>query len=174
MGGGLALSLAIADPTKVESLTLLNALGYALDVPFYITLGKHLGKMWSPFLGPTMIRYGLKQIIYHTDQVSEEQVEAYSLPYRFPGGATASIRTLQKFNNERLIEMGLQYPSLHHPMLVIWGDHDMLIPLSHYEKFLKDFPHADTLLITDCGHIPQEEAPDQVLTALLKFLPQRD
>lgn len=170
MGGGLALSLAIDYPQKVSSLTLLNALGYPLDIPFYMSIGRHLTKFWPGFLGPTMIRYGLKQIVYHQELVSDEQVEAYCLPYRFPGGINASLLTLDNFDNQILIEMERQYPSLNTPTLVIWGDHDQLIPLNHYEKFLKDFPSAEKLLISNCGHIPQEEAPQEVLAVLLPFL----
>jgi pimeloyl-ACP methyl ester carboxylesterase len=170
MGGGLALSLALSHPKCVQSLTLLSALGYPLDMPLYLSLGRHISQIWAPFLGPTMIRHCLKQIVCQSDKVTDEQVEAYSLPYRFPGGVAASLLTLQKFDNQRLVEMGQQYASLTYPTLIIWGDHDTLIPLCHYEKFIHDFPHAQTLLITNCGHIPQEEEPEQVLAAILQFL----
>lgn len=171
MGGGLALILALAHPHQIQSLVLLNALGYPLEMPLYLYLAKHASQFWAPFLGPTMVRLCLKQIVYHPDQVTDEQVEAYSLPYRFPGGITASISTLQRFDNQRLAEMCCQYASLStSPILIIWGDHDNLIPVSHYEKFLKDFPHADKVLINQCGHIPQEENPQAVLAAILPFL----
>lgn len=174
MGGGLALSLAINYPEQVRSLTLLNALGYPLEMPFYLSLGKYVTKIYPAFLGPTMIRYGLKQIMYDQELVTDEQVEAYSLPYRFPGGVHASLLTLDNFDNQVLVEMERHYPSLHTPTLVIWGDHDHLIPLSHYEKFVKDFPSAEKLLINNCGHIPQEETPEEVLAVLLPFLKKEE
>lgn len=169
MGGGLALSMALAHPEQVQSLVLLDALGYPLEIPFYLSISKYVGKLWAPFVGPTLIRYGLKQIMHDKNKVSDEQVEAYCLPYRFPKGVITSILTLQQFNNEQLIEIARDYPTLNSPILIIWGDHDTLIPMSHYEKFTQDFPHANRLLIPNCGHIPQEEAPDQVLEALLNF-----
>ncbi len=174
MGGGLALSLALEYPQSVSSLTLLTALGYPFDLPLYISLGRHISQIWVPFLGPQMVRHCLKQLVFNEAVVTDEQVEAYSLPYRFPGGVNASLLTLQKFDNQRLIEMGRHYASLTYPILIIWGDHDTLLPISHYEKFLKDFPHAERLLIANCGHIPQEEAPEQVLAALLPFLKKID
>lgn len=170
MGGGLALSTAISHPESVQSLILLSPLGYPLDLPLYLSLGRYAKHIWSPFLGPALIRYGLERIVYDKERITDEQIEAYILPYRFPGGVSSSITTLQKFDNQQLVEMSENYPQLKVPALVIWGDHDALIPMTHFEKFAKDFPHADMLLIHNCGHIPQEEEPDQVIAATLEFL----
>jgi pimeloyl-ACP methyl ester carboxylesterase len=174
MGGGLALLIALDRPHRAKSLTLISALGYPLDMPLYLSLGKHISQIWAPFLGPRMVRRCLYDIVCNKELVSDEQVEAYCLPYRFPGGITASLLTLRQFDNQYLIEMGKRYSTLLYPMLIIWGDYDWLIPVSHYEKFLNDFPNAKRLLIRDCGHIPQEEAPEQVLAAILEFLQEID
>ncbi len=170
MGGGLSLKIALEYPELINSLVLISPLGYPVDLPLYLSIGRYFSQLWGPFLGPTMVRNVLKQIVFNQDHLTVEQVEAYSLPYRFPGGKTASVKTLRQFDNQHLIEMGRLYPGLIHPLLIIWGDQDTLIPVSHYEQFLKDFPKAHRLLIADCGHIPQEEEPQKVLTALLQFL----
>lgn len=170
MGGGLALNVALHHPELTQSLTLLSALGYPLDLPLYVIIGRHFNKLWKLVMGPTIIRSGLKQIVYNPGTITEEQVEAYSLPYRFPGGTLASLLTLRQFDNKHLVEMGKRYTALTMPLLLIWGEKDQLIPVSHYEKFRKDFPHASCLLIDKCGHIPQEEEPEQVVGAILNFL----
>lgn len=174
MGGGLALNIALDYPQHVRSLSLLSALGYPLDLPFYLSLGRHISQIWAPFLGPRMVRQTLQQVVCQTELITDEQVEAYCLPYRFPNGIITSLLTLQQFDNQRLIEMSKRYPTLQLPTLVIWGDHDRLIPIHHYEKFIQDFPHAGRLLIGNCGHIPQEEAPQQVLEAVSQFLQNID
>lgn len=170
MGGGMALILAMNHPEKVQSLMLLSALGYPLDMPLYLSFAAHFNQIWVPFLGPKMVKYCLENIVANKQVITKEQVEAYSLPYRLPGGITASLKTLQKFDNQLLIELGKHYSSFSFPILIIWGEEDTLIPTAHYRKFLKDFPHADHLLIPHCGHIPQEENPQEVLSAALKFL----
>ena len=170
MGGGLALSLALANPDQVTSLVLISALGYPLELPYYFALSTYFIRFWKAILGPTLIRNRMREIVYCKDAITEEQVEAYSLPYRFPGGVEASVATLQKFDNDRLLEISKEYTSLSHPVLIIWGDNDTLIPLTHYEQFINDFPYSDRCLITDCGHIPQEEKGPEVLAAMLPFL----
>ena len=170
MGGGLALNMTLKHSEKVQSLTLISALGYPLELPFYLKFGCYLNKIGVNFINPTMIRIGLHQIIHDKNKVTDEQVEAYFLPYRFPGGSLASILTLRQFDNQILVDLGKDYHQIKQPLLVIWGDQDTLIPVSHYEKFCHEFPHAHRLLIPNCGHIAQEEEPEQVTSALLDFL----
>lgn len=170
MGGGVALNFTILHPNRTKSLTLLNALGYPIDMPLYLSIGRYFSQIWTPLLGPTVVRCCLKQIVCQSDRISDEQVEAYCLPYRFPGGATATLLTLRQFDRSQLIKMSAHYPNLPHPTLIIWGDHDQLIPIHHYEKFIKDFRFSHHVLIPNCGHIPQEEAPEQTLQAMLPFL----
>lgn len=170
MGGGLALKMALTYPEHVSSLTLLDALGYPLNMPFYLSIGRYIHQIWAPFLRPKLVRHSLNEIFFNSELITDEQVEAYSLPYRFPGGISATLLTLQQFDNQHLVDMSNQYQYLNYPTLVIWGDQDRLIPTTHYEQFLKDFPHAQCLLIKNCGHIPQEEAPQQVIPALSAFL----
>lgn len=170
MGGGLAINMAISHPDRVNSLTLIAALGYPLDLSFYLIIGKNFGPLLTPFLGPTIIRKGMEDIVYRKETISDEQIIAYSLPYQLPGGATAATRTLENFDNQHLLTLKQFYPMIKNPVLVIWGDKDKLIPLNHYERFLKDFPTCEHLLIKNCGHIPQEEAPQEVTTAIINFL----
>jgi pimeloyl-ACP methyl ester carboxylesterase len=170
MGGGLALNLALSYPLQVSSLSLFNALGYPLELPFSVSICRHISHLWSPFLGPRMVRHTLKSIVYNGEEISDEQVEAYCLPYRLPGGIAATLLTLQQFDNRHLVKMTEQYSALKHPMLIIWGEKDSQIPFSHYEKFVHDFPSAKKLLISKCGHMPQEETPHEVLSTLLEFL----
>lgn len=170
MGGGLSLILAIDQPERVHSLSLLNPLAYQLELPLYLSIARNVSQIWAPFLGPRMVRYCLKQIMFDPNLITEEQVSAYSLPYRLKNGIVTSLLTLQQFDNQYLIKMEKQYGNLKLPLLVIWGECDKLIPINHYENFIRDFPAAKHLLIQNCGHIPQEEAPTKVVSSLLSFL----
>jgi pimeloyl-ACP methyl ester carboxylesterase len=170
MGGGVALHFALSHPDRTLSITLLNALGYPLDMPLYLSISRYFQQIWVPFLGPTVVRHCLEQIVHSKELVSDEQVEAYSLPYRFPGGITATLLTLQQFDNQLFNQMSQCYSTLPHPVLVIWGHCDTLLPFDHYKKFLQDFSSGSCLLIPYCGHLPQEESPQQVLKAMFTFL----
>lgn len=171
MGGGLSLWTALNMPNNVDSLTLIDALGYPLDLPLYLSIGKHFNQLWTPFLSETMVRKGIEDLVFHKDSIKDEQVEAYSLPYRFPGGAEAALYTLRSFDNQKLHDIHPRYAKeIKCPVLLIWGDNDTLIPLPHYDQFCNDFPHAHKHLIRNCGHLPHEEKPEEVRNIILFFL----
>lgn len=170
MGGGLCLGVALLHPESVHSVTLINALAYPLDIPLYATIGKILSPLWGLFFGPNMIQKGLEQLVYSKETVTEEQVKEYTLPYYLPGGNSAAQSTLRNFDNQKLLTLSRQFKNIQCPLLILWGRHDNLIPFAHYESFCRDFPLANKVLIEECGHIPHEEKPKEVLNAILSFL----
>ncbi len=172
MGGGIILSVAVEHPESIDSLTLITALGYPLKLPFYLAVGKVLGHLTAPFLGPDMVKHGLNFIIHDKSTITEEQIQAYSLPFLFPGGAAASIETLKNFDNQQLKDLSARFSEIKKPILIIWGENDPLIPVIHYYQFIEEFPHAQKLLISQCGHLPQEEKPELVNETIIQFLQQ--
>ena len=170
MGGGLGLNLALRYPEKIHSLILISALGYPLDLPFHVLASKYFSTLLGPFTGPSIIRSGLEQIVYQKDSVSDEQVHAYTIPYYLPGGFEATLSTIKNFDNQQVAEISKRYSEIQCPLLIIWGEKDPLIPIDHFNQFRHDFPTAQTLLIAECGHIPQEEKPEQTLNTILSFM----
>jgi pimeloyl-ACP methyl ester carboxylesterase len=172
MGGGLALSMAIFHPQNARSLTLIDALGYPLQLPLPLKISRLLGKAMPPLFNNFIMRQALEQIVYDPRTITDKQVAAYSTPLKMPGGKEAFAATLQSFDNEQIEWLSQHYSHIHIPTLLIWGSQDQWIPLSHYQQFLHDFPHTQAMIISNCGHIPQEECPQRVLEAILHFLSQ--
>lgn len=170
MGGGICLGMAVFQPQKVESLTLISALGYEMDLPLSASIIKNLSFLWGPFLGPNMVRKGLQQLVYSKDSITDEQINAYCLPYYFPGGSSAALSTLKNFDNDKLKELSQKYQQIDHPLLLVWGKEDPLIPIEHFDNFCRDFPHAEIVLFQQCGHIPHEEKPEEVTSSILSFV----
>ena len=54
--------------------------------------------------------------------------------------------------------------------LIIWGGKDKLIPPDTAEMFHQDIPGSWVAMFDHLGHVPQEEAPAQTLTAVKQFL----
>ncbi|TDC44106.1 alpha/beta hydrolase [Micromonospora sp. KC213] len=55
------------------------------------------------------------------------------------------------------------------PKLLIWGEDDGFQKVEYAERFASEIPHATLIRIPGAGHIPTENAPDQVARALTDF-----
>lgn len=56
-------------------------------------------------------------------------------------------------------------PGLRPPALFLWGDRDVLVPAGFSRFVAEALPSAESVILDDCGHVPQFEHPD--LTAQL-------
>ena len=52
------------------------------------------------------------------------------------------------------------------PTLVLWGDSDRIADPDYGRAYASAIPMAKFQLLTDTGHAPQQETPDQVLRAI--------
>lgn len=170
MGGGLALSLAMTSPHRTQSLVLIDALAFPVELPLYLTLVKRLGNWTKPLMGKTMVRRVLHQIFYDPKKVSEEEVQAYTFPLHTPGGKEAFIKTLQNFHDQEFEAFFSRFQEIKIPILIIWGEKDTRMPLEYFRRLSDSLPRAKALVIPNCGHAPQEECPLEVNKAILQFL----
>jgi pimeloyl-ACP methyl ester carboxylesterase len=51
-------------------------------------------------------------------------------------------------------------PSLQAPALFLWGDRDVLVPAGFGRFVSEALPHAKSVVLDDCGHVPQFEHPE--------------
>ena len=56
------------------------------------------------------------------------------------------------------------------PTLIIWGRQDKIIPLRVGELLHEAIPNSTLKVIDQCGHIPEEEKPEETIALVLEFL----
>ena len=107
---------------------------------------------------------------------SDEDLEAYKKALRQPGALTAAINYYRANAFRSLVRGGGETPNhsdsrIRVPTLFIYGEHDMAIVPSTVRELGRfiDAPYRE-LRIPDSGHWVQNEAVDEVNTALLEFL----
>ena len=59
------------------------------------------------------------------------------------------------------------------PTLVVWGDSDQMFDPDYGRAYAAAIPGAKFQLLTDTGHLPQLETPDQLLRAVSAFVDSR-
>jgi len=58
------------------------------------------------------------------------------------------------------------------PSLVVWGDHDKVVPQSAAAVYAKALPNAKTEIVKDCGHCVDMEQPDALAKLVTNFIAQ--
>ena len=61
-------------------------------------------------------------------------------------------------------------PLLSTPALFVWGDHDRLVPAAFERHVMAAVPHATSVCLDDCGHVPQFEHPRETIRLTRAFL----
>ncbi|MEO8543443.1 MAG: hypothetical protein ABI434_07665 [Burkholderiaceae bacterium] len=62
------------------------------------------------------------------------------------------------------------YGNVRCPVKIVWGALDPWIPLDRGKALNREMPQAEFEALAGVGHLPQLEAPDQVLEVLANFL----
>ncbi|MGZ3474265.1 MAG: alpha/beta fold hydrolase [Polyangiales bacterium] len=61
-------------------------------------------------------------------------------------------------------------PKLRAPSLFVWGDKDWLVPKKFARHVVDAVPHATSVVLDDCGHVPQYETMERVNPLVRDFL----
>ncbi len=85
----------------------------------------------------------------------------------------AFVRTLRSVidpGGQTVSAMDRLYLAATMPTLIIWGDRDDIIPVSHAYAAHEAIPGSRLEIIEGVGHFPQIEAPEQFVSALVDFV----
>jgi len=180
MGSQIAIELVTGEPASFKKLVLCAAAGFETFKPWEKALYKssiHLADMFSSE------ENSLRQVVYssffnnpsQSDEMLKELVSILKSHH---------IRDYRKMI-EACIDGMMNEPVydklklIQQPTLVIYGDHDVLIPnrlIHHYttrhmaEEAIKQIPNATLKIIPKCGHLVQMEKPEVVNEYIKAFV----
>lgn len=187
MGGRVALEVALRRPESVRKLVLVNSLGVVRPSfqPFYPLLlvprvGEGvMGLMREALhrLPPDQVRRYARRFMGVKGDVERVLDDAYLSGMRemhaadgYPKAYVSTVRSLARREAyepaslmSRLAETGLD-------VLLIWGEHDSLLPLSRARMAHEGMPGARLAVIENAGHSPQVERPEAFNQVLESFV----
>jgi pimeloyl-ACP methyl ester carboxylesterase len=171
LGGSIAWNYAIASPDKVKQLILLDASGYPkkdekgslgfklAGIPVLNQALKHI----SPI---SLIRKSLEDAFYNKALVTEKMVQQYHDMLLREGNRAAVLELFQ----HPMKPDATKIKAITQPTLIIWGKEDQLISYKNAALFKQDIRDSRVLVLDKVGHIPMEEAPNQVAAAIIEFI----
>jgi pimeloyl-ACP methyl ester carboxylesterase len=82
----------------------------------------------------------------------------------------AELGTFRGISEEWRTPLVSELAKLGIPTLVMWGDHDRVLPFRHFTAAAAAFPVAETHVFAGAGHMPQIERADEFAAVVEGFL----
>ena len=176
-GGGVALAVALnqmdAGNRQIEKLVLIDSVAYRQPLPFFFQVLRTpiIGELGMSLVPPEVQMTRALEIAYHRDEkVTAETVNHYASALHSEGGRHALFHTINSLDPDKAEEFAQRYRSLTTPALLLWCEHDKIVPLKFGKRLATDLPDARIEVIEECGHIPHEEQPEETLRAIQSFV----
>lgn len=170
-GGGITLWLARYHPERVRSMVLVDSSAptYANDRRSRLAALRPVTSLFlrSWVLRPATVRKALLRSFYDDSRVTPELVQAYYERLRVEGVADAYYG-LTAPNRGPAEPVRLE--EIRTPALILWGRHDVVIPLAGGQRAATMLPRATLVVMEKSGHLPMEEQPEEFLQAVVPFL----
>jgi pimeloyl-ACP methyl ester carboxylesterase len=158
---------------NVRRLILIDAAAYEQVFPFFIDILRKPIINWIVMnLVPTQIMAGfiLHYLFYDASKVSEERIARHAEYLGQPGSYDSFVDCARQIIPANPDSISALIKTIAVPTLIIWGENDPAIPLEHGQRLHRDIQNSQLVIIPNCGHMPQEESPDETVKALLNYL----
>src|SRR4029079_10550367 len=176
-GGGIALLLALeAGPGlkgRIAKRVLRDTIAYAQAIPVFFKLldtpvVSQLGVRATT--ADFQVRMALRLAYYDNSKIGADEIAAYSGPMKTAAGKHAIIYSARQIMPEDVEAISARYASIALPTLILWCDHDRIVPVGVGLKLKRTLPNATFGVISECGHMPQEEQPEETMLQIRNFL----
>ncbi len=166
LGGAVAISAALAAPSIVTRLVLVDSVGLGDDI------STDLLTLLEAAPSESASR-ALLELFFHDQRlVLAAGVAEHHAALARPG-AHAAIRAIADrafAGTGQQAVAGCRLADITQPVLVVWGARDRVVPVAHAERARASIAGAEVAIIPDAGHAPQVEAPAAFADVLMRFL----
>ena len=180
LGGGIAMQLAYQFPELCERLVLVDSGGLGREVSIFLRAATLPGsELVLPFLaasrlldagrfaGSLLNRVGVR---VGTDVEEIARGHATLADGESRAAFVHTLRGIVEPGGQRVDASDRLYLAQHIPFLLIWGQHDSIIPVSHGYSTHEQVPGSHLEVFADSGHFPQLDEPERFLDVLIGFI----
>lgn len=176
-GGGIALSLALEAERerqpRIRNIVLIDSIAYRQPMPIFFKLLQvpMLGEVSMTLVPPEIqAREGLRLAYYDREKISSQDVAEYANTLYSPAAKHALTKTIEQIIPDNIDEIALRYKTIKMPALIVWCQEDKVVPVVLGLRLHEEMGSSELALFTHCGHMPQEEKPEDTVAAIQAFL----
>ena len=180
LGGRIAIEGGLLMPDRVRGLVLLTPSPAFRKlrqfVPVVRLLRPELAVLPLP-IGHGVAVAGLRGMFAVPERIRQSWYDAAADEFlrvmRDPRGRIAFFSALrQVYVEEAFGARGFweRLPGLRPPALFVWGDRDRLVPHGFERHVVQALPGCHSVVLRDCGHVPQFELPAETHGLIRSFL----
>lgn len=179
LGGAIAMQFAYQYRQRCERLVLIGSCGLEPELNLALRVLSAPGaELVLPAVAPQPVRdIGnlFRSLLASAGLRSPEGDELWSTVSSLGDGATrdAFLRTLRSvvdYRGQAVAAMNQLHLSAQLPVLLIWGERDWVVPVSHGHAAHDALPNSRLVVLPDVGHFPHVESPALVLDLVHGFL----
>ncbi|KAA0561180.1 alpha/beta hydrolase [Bacillus sp. CH30_1T] len=170
MGGQIALNVMKKAPSLVEKGVLLCSSGYLKKMKWPVMMLSHIPffhlyvKLWLTRSG---VRNNLENVVHDSKMIDDEMMFGYLKPFLEDDIFKALTRMIRDREGDLT---GNDLRNIQTPCLLVWGEHDRVVPLSTGHKLKQDIPNSRLVVLEETGHLVPEEKPEEVLEHIHQFV----
>lgn len=181
-GGMIGMAYASRHPERISRLVILNTAAFHLPAhkPLPLALRICRNTQFGVFLilGFNAFARAAARIGCKRHPLSKELQAAYCSPYDSWQSRIATLRFVQDiplapgdsgYELVSEVQDGLAR-FVDRPMLICWGERDFVFDRDFRDEWQRRFPQAEVHSFADCGHYILEDAADEVIPLIQKFL----
>lgn len=169
MGGVVVGCAALAAPSKVDKLVLIEPGFYTRGTPAFLKyvffpLDRIMARQ---FYSKKVRTKFLQGSFYNKSLVTDEVLEAYMVPTRTPNAVEALARMMTSVGSQKYDDITV---NISQPTLLVWGQRQAGVVDRETTRIKSEIQGCRLVSIKECGHYVQEERPRELIKTMIDFL----
>jgi pimeloyl-ACP methyl ester carboxylesterase len=180
LGGGVAMQFAYQFPERVERLALVSSGGLGHEVHLLLRAATlPAAEYVLPLLCAEPLRNAgasVARLLGRAGLRPSRDLEETARGFASLGDMEArqafvhTVRGIMDISGQRVSARDRLYLAVAVPTLLVWGEHDRMIPVSHGREAHRAMPGSRCIVYEDAGHFPHCTNPWRFAADLLDFV----
>jgi pimeloyl-ACP methyl ester carboxylesterase len=170
MGGQIALNVAYLRPDLISQCVLLCSSSYLKRSKRSLIISSYLPffhRLIKRYLEKSGVEKNLRNVVYDHSKIDKAMEKGYLEPFLEDRIFHALTRMIRDREGDLPIE---KLHKIQTPCLLIWGEHDKVVPLNIGKQLQKDLKNSKLIVLEETGHLVPEEKPEEVLFHIKNFV----